>query len=557
MRNNQPVTNVEHKLKEGAFIVSMTDPQGRISYVNDEFIRISGFTESELLGQPHNMVRHPEMPAAAFADLWATAKSGRPWYGLVKNRCKNGDYYWVDANVTPVLEGGQVAGYVSIRSKPSQSQVREAERVYQLLNQGKSPAETVILRWMPLGGWSTRARLRAGFAVILCLFGLVATVEMAAFARIGSGLKELQDGGKSTEDAKKRMAELSEVANSNIWFMILAGGAAVAAGISVSSLLLRSLRLQLGGDVETALDVTRKIAAGDMTLEIDTAPGDTTSLLATMRNMQSSLKGMINRVRFDGARVSESAESFASATQQIAGTSRELARNSEDGRNSVERMASAMTELSASLVEVAANVKASQLQAQEAVLATEAGDRSGAAAMAAMTKVEEATNQVVHAVRVIQEIARQTNLLSLNAAIEAAKAGAQGKGFAVVAEEVRKLAERSAQSAREIAGLIEVSNEAVAQGKATVQDAVRALGDIREHIGQVTSMALEISAAAEEQARASAEVAQQVELSAQKATENASASVQLSATTDMTHANSESLARTAEGITSLARQFKT
>ena len=557
MRNNQPVTNVEHKLKDGAFIVSMTDPQGRITYVNDEFIRISGFTEPELIGQPHNMVRHPEMPAAAFADLWSTAKSGKPWYGLVKNRCKNGDFYWVDANVTPVLEGGQVAGYVSIRSKPSQSQVREAERVYQLLNQGKTPAETVIRRWMPLGGWSTRARLRAGFALILALFGLVATVEMAAFARIGTGIKELQDGGRPGEESRKRMAELSELASANIWFMIIAGGAAVAAGVAVSSLLLRSLRLQLGGDVETALEVTRKIAAGDMTLEIDTAPGDTTSLLATMRNMQSSLKGMINRVRFDGGRVSESAESFATATQQIAGTSRELARNSEDGRNSVERMASAMTELSASIIEVAANVKASQLQAQEAVLATEAGDRSGAAAMAAMTKVEEATNQVVHAVRVIQEIARQTNLLSLNAAIEAAKAGASGKGFAVVAEEVRKLAERSAQSAREIAGLIEVSNEAVAQGKATVQDAVHALGDIREHIGQVTSMALEISAAAEEQSRASAEVAQQVELSAQKATENASASVQLSATTDMTHANSESLARTAEGISSLARQFKT
>jgi len=223
----------------------------------------------------------------------------------------------------------------------------------------------------------------------------------------------------------------------------------------------------------------------------------------------------------------------------------------------VERMASAMTELSASIVEVANNVKVSQRQAEEAVSATEAGDRSGEAAMAAMGQVEESTAKVVHAVRVIQEIARQTNLLSLNAAIEAAKAGSLGKGFAVVAEEVRKLAERSAQSAREIAGLIEVSNEAVARGKDTVQGAVQSLGDIRDHIGQVTSMAMEISSAAEEQGVASAEVAKQVDLTAQKAGENASASVQLSSTVESISRSSENLAVTAAGLTALAKAFRT
>ncbi|BDU78162.1 methyl-accepting chemotaxis protein [Mesoterricola sediminis] len=522
MRNNQPITQVEHQLREGAFIVSMTDPQGRITYVNDEFIRISGFTEAELIGQPHNLVRHPEMPAAAFADLWATVKAGKPWFGLVKNRCKNGDFYWVDANVTPVMERGQVAGYVSIRSKPSLAQIREAQRVYALANKGKTLAETAIHPWIPFAGIPTQTRFWAGLGIKTALVAAVAAIA----------------------------------AQGGAW----AWGAGIA-GVAVSGiigvLLMKGLKGQLGGDPGEAIRLVRAIAAGDMRVEVDTAPGDTTSLLATLRVMQSNLKGMVNRIRFDGVRVAETAEHFAAATHQIAATSREVARNSEEEREAVERMASAMTELSASIVEVAGNVKASQRQAQQAVEAAEAGDRSGEAAIAAMGQVEDSAAKVVHAVRVIQEIARQTNLLSLNAAIEAAKAGASGKGFAVVAEEVRKLAERSAQSAREIAGLIEVSNEAVTRGKDTVQEAVQSLGDIREHIGQVTSMALEISSAAEEQSIASAEVAKQVDLTAQKATENASASVQLSSTVENISRSSDGLALTAAGLTALAKQFRT
>jgi len=555
MRNNQPVTNVERHLQDGAFIVSTTDPQGRITYVNEEFIRISGFTEAELLGQPHNLVRHPDMPAAAFADLWATARTGKPWFGIVKNRCKNGDFYWVDANVTPVMENGQITGYVSIRSKPSKAQVREAERIYGLLNQGRSMAEASTHPWVPFRGLATSTRIRAGFGVLVGIFALAAAVNVGTFMKVEDSVRQLQ--GAAGAAGGKGLAEIAAMAGQGIWFVGLAGLVSIAAALVISSLLLRVLKYQLGGDAEEAIRIVKEIAKGDLRVEIDTPPGDSTSLMAMLRIMQSSLKGMVNRIRFDGSRVTETAENFAAATHQIASTSRELAKNSEEERIAVERMASAMTELSASIQEVAVNVKASQVQAEEAVQATVTGDRSGEAAMTAMAQVEQATTQVVKAVRVIQEIARQTNLLSLNAAIEAAKAGTSGKGFAVVAEEVRKLAERSAQSAREIAGLIEVSNEAVTQGRTTVQDAVNALGAIRDHIGQVTSMALEISSSAEEQSKASGEVAQQVELSAGKAAENASASVQLSSTVDTISTHSAQLARTAIGLSELAKQFRT
>src|SRR5450830_574600 len=130
MRTNLPVTEVEHLLKDGASIVSKTDLQGNILYVNPYFIEVSGFTEAELIGAPQNIVRHPDMPVEAFADLWKTLKSGMPWTGMVKNRCKNGDYYWVLANVTPIRDGGQPVGYMSVRTTPSRKQVKETEEIY-------------------------------------------------------------------------------------------------------------------------------------------------------------------------------------------------------------------------------------------------------------------------------------------------------------------------------------------------------------------------------------------------------------------------------------------
>jgi PAS domain S-box-containing protein len=118
MRLNEPITNREVEFAADEPLVSRTDTGGRITFVNHAFIAVSGFTEKELLGAPHNVVRHPHMPKEAFADFWATLKAGRPWEGLVKNRTKTGDFYWVRANATPVVENGQVAR-VTFPSAPS------------------------------------------------------------------------------------------------------------------------------------------------------------------------------------------------------------------------------------------------------------------------------------------------------------------------------------------------------------------------------------------------------------------------------------------------------
>lgn len=119
MRINMPVTNIEREMQDGEFLVSKTTPKGVISYINKPFIAMSGYTEAELIGQAHNLIRHPDMPPEAFEDFWVTLKQERPWSGLIKNRNKDGGFYWVFANATPIKEQGRIIGHMSIRSKPS------------------------------------------------------------------------------------------------------------------------------------------------------------------------------------------------------------------------------------------------------------------------------------------------------------------------------------------------------------------------------------------------------------------------------------------------------
>jgi methyl-accepting chemotaxis protein len=143
MRNNQPVTNVEVEVDEHALIASKTDLKGQITYVNQAFIDISGFSESELIGQPHNILRHPDMPSEAFADMWQDLKDGRPWTGLVKNRCKNGNYYWVLANVTPLRENGAVVGFMSVRRRASRQQISSAEAAYAAIREKRAGGKRI------------------------------------------------------------------------------------------------------------------------------------------------------------------------------------------------------------------------------------------------------------------------------------------------------------------------------------------------------------------------------------------------------------------------------
>ncbi len=185
MKINEPVTDHEIVMKDGQFIVSTTDRKGIIRSINRDFIEISGFTSEELIGRNHNLVRHPDMPPEAFEDLWRTIKADKPWIGIVKNRCKNGDYYWVKANVTPMREHGQVTGYMSVRTKPSRQEIEQAEALYQKLRAGEASLR-------PSGFKRIRQSLgnlgSSGYLNLLLVVSVLAMVGIAGLAYLGTDL---------------------------------------------------------------------------------------------------------------------------------------------------------------------------------------------------------------------------------------------------------------------------------------------------------------------------------------------------------------------------------
>ncbi|MEI7843710.1 MAG: methyl-accepting chemotaxis protein [Gallionellaceae bacterium] len=217
MKINLPVTNVEYVLKETDMIVSKTDLKGAITYINEDFLRISGFTESELIGQSHNCVRHPDMPVEAFADLWKSLKNGSPWTGFVKNRCKNGDFYWVQANATPIYENGQCIGYMSVRSKPSQADVSATSAAYALfrngqagglrIEDGKVVKSNLLSKLNPLKNASVKTR-------VLLAIGALSVMLVATGAEGLLGMGKANEGLKMVyEDSTIPMSEVSQIQN--------------------------------------------------------------------------------------------------------------------------------------------------------------------------------------------------------------------------------------------------------------------------------------------------------------------------------------------------------
>ena len=655
MKTNLPVTRVEQPYPKGQYLVSKTDLKGVVTYANDAFVDISGFSREELIGSSHNVVRHPEMPVQAFADLWRTIKSGNPWQGLVKNRCKNGDFYWVKAFVVPIVKNGKACGYMSVRSEPTRQEIAEAEKLYARLNAGQGALSSEP-------PWHQRLSLAARLYTLAALTALVLVVgayigissqraanhdlkaayegrlqPSVAIAKMVERLgdnraqimlalqhsptsaylkmhdhsvdmhieatlknRELIESLRKTYEASpkspaeqalaiaffeardrfsregvnlareaikagdydkaqvlllnqinplyRQLVERSDALQNHLakegedeyrsavsrferTSALSMVGAVVAILVIVLSCVL--LARSLSAKLRRIIHHFGLMAEGNLTDRVDIRGRDEPGqVLTQLACMQVSLKVMLDEVM-------AASRQIEAQSRQVEWQTASVVDQSEQQRDKATTVAAATEEFSQSVREVAEAAAETAGAADQAQVQVGAAQSSMNQSMTATGRVVQAVQQSSNTIQelnqaiakigditdVIREIADQTNLLALNAAIEAARAGEAGRGFAVVADEVRKLAERTALSTKDIASNVteirHVTDQAVssmAEAVAEVETGITLIRESGEGLSQITSssqhvmvMSREIASAAKEQVVASETVAQNME----------------------------------------------
>lgn len=546
MKKNFPITGYNVNYNDDAILISATDKKGIVNYVNEDFIRISGFEWDEIVGKSHNEVRHPDMPPEAFADMWDNIKQGLPWQGIVKNRCQNGDHYWVDAYVTPIFDNGEIAGYQSVRTKPTSQQVEEAEKHYAKVKSGNAKFKKRNMNPVKISTMMLTT-------VLMMMVFIIGFIGMNIYE--SAQLKELLNQGvdqnthlinqwneatssmKTVPDALKPFDELIKKDESGnlvkqaqsiqkdfVTALIGIGIFMLVMAVVAYVILIKMVFKPLVDTGETL----RKVAGGQFREKVHVGTRNEIGMIeesvkllqVRMLNVFGFFSTSVNQLNMKAAELSESGQTTLQGT--------------ETQQHKIDTVAAAMNEMAASVQEVARNASDTANSVQLSQEATQKGVQAVTEVKTEISALSERIHessdhisslsedgkQIETILVVINEIAEQTNLLALNAAIEAARAGEHGRGFSVVAEEVRVLASKTKESTIEIQGKIdnlrsgiETTIHSMSEGQSQMESVERqsnraqeALTEIQSFASTIAEMSHQTASATEEQSSVASEM---------------------------------------------------
>lgn len=491
MRKNYPITQEQYNVPEGVYLISKTNTLGKIHYINPIFEEVSGFARDELIGADHNIVRHPDMPPAVFKDMWETLQSMQAWEGVVKNRRKDGGYYWVYARAVPIIEEGKHTGYASIRVRATPEQVQQSSRHYEALMRDphrkvgqKSIAQLVARAARLCFGSSFKSRF------LRLSVSSTATVAFALYGALAHSTFS------KTESLVVPLLVLGSL------------GVTLIGGARVIRRMLFALR--------ASTRIAQQVAIGNLRVQIkedERAPQEIRQLAFYLDFMRRNLAGIANDAK-NGVYAS------LEASNQLHSNSRDLSNRSQEQLESLTLTTERVMQLASAVNQSSDKATQANQLAQSSRSAAQRGGGDVQAVVALMQDIHTHSRQISEITNLIESIAFQTNILALNAAVEAARAGEQGRGFAVVAAEVRNLALRSSSAAQDIKDLTQTSVDRINAGLRQAEQAGSTMEGIVHEVEKVADMIAAITASTQEQNEGLAKTNDAIHLLSQLSHEN-------------------------------------